>query len=51
MSTAQKAKIGLFVVVTIFMVYVAVLAIQFGRKISRQTEQNFTDAVFIMQGK
>ncbi len=51
MNTAQKAKLVLFVVATVFMVYVAVLAIQFGNKLSRQTEQTFADAIRVMQGE
>ncbi len=51
MTTTQKAKIGFAIVATCFMVYVAVLAVQFGNKISKQTEQNFADAVRVMQGK
>ncbi len=50
MTTTQKAKLGFFIVATCFMVYVAVLTVQFGNKLSRQTEQNFADAVRIMQG-
>lgn len=50
MSITQKAKLGFFIVATVFMVYVAILAIQFGNKISKQTEQNFADAIRTMQG-
>ena len=36
---------------TAIMVYFAVLAIQFGNKLSYRTEQNFADAIRTMQGK
>lgn len=50
MNTTQKCKLALVVVATGFMVWFAVLAIQFGNKLSAQTEKNFADAIRVMQG-
>jgi len=50
MDTVQKCKMVLVVVATGVMIWFAVLAVQFGNKISKQTEQNFADAVRVMQG-
>jgi len=50
MDTVQKCKFIVIVAATGIMVWFAVLAIQFGNKISKQTEQNFADAIRVMQG-
>lgn len=50
MDMATKLKCSIFVVVTGLTVWFAVLAVQFGNKISHQTEQNFADAIRTMQG-
>lgn len=51
MDTVQKCKLVVVVFATGIMVWFAVLAIQFGNKISDQTEKNFADAIRVMQGE
>ncbi len=51
MDTVTKCKFAVVIAATAIMVWFAVLAIQFGNKISKQTEQNFADAIRVMQGK
>lgn len=51
MDIVQKCKLVVVVTAIGIMVWFAVLAVQFGNKISKQTEQNFADAVRVMQGK
>jgi hypothetical protein len=51
MTLTQKAKIVLLFVVTGFMIWIAILAVQFGNKLSKQTEKMFADSIRTMQGK
>ena len=49
MTATQKAKLIFAAIATITMIYFAVLAIQFGNKLSAQTEKTFADAIRVMQ--
>ena len=49
MTLTQKAKLVFAAIATITMIYFAFLAVQFGNKLSAQTEKDFADAVRIMQ--
>jgi hypothetical protein len=51
MNTTQKAKLALLVVATGIMVWFAVLAVQFGNKLSAQTEKMFADSIRVLQDK
>ena len=51
MTPTQKAKVVLLIIAAATMTYFAVLAIQFGNKLSRQTEKMFADSIRIMQEK
>jgi hypothetical protein len=51
MSTSDKAKMIVVVFATGIMVWFAVLAIQFGNKLSKNCEQQYTNAILKMSGK
>ena len=51
MTTGQKAKMILVLFSTGIMIWIAILAIQFGNKLSKNCEQQYTDAILKMSGK
>jgi hypothetical protein len=51
MTLTQKAKLVLLVVSTGIMIWFAILAIQFGNKLSDQTEKMFADSIRVLQEK
>jgi hypothetical protein len=51
MNTADKAKMIVVVFATGIMIWFAIRAIQFGNKLSKQTEKMFADSIRTMQNK
>ena len=51
MTLTQKAKLIFVAIAAGTMIYFAVLAIQFGNKLSANCEKSYADAIRTMQGK